>query len=295
MKEDIPTPEALETNKRYGSAPHIKNVINLLNQNSYHHRMHDIFRDFVALTAISLSNAVDKVHYEEREAQYMDIVGKYSKDEVQRFSEAFAELVMAYEYGFDDVLGNIYMQLELGNERAGQFFTPYCICQMMAKIVGPTKDDIDNKVHKKGFVEANDPCVGAGAMVIALAEEMHNSGINYQQCLHVSATDIDITAVHMSYIQLTMYHIPAVITWGNTITLETWGYWYTFAHCIGQWEDKLRAAKMVDRMITFMKQTSIADTADTANTDHKPDPAPFKPNNQEPDQPILIGEQITLF
>lgn len=115
MKEDTPIKEVSETEKRYGSAPHIKNVISLLNQNSYHHRMHDVFRDFVAMVAISLSNAVDKIHYEEREAQYMDIVGKYSKDEVQRFSEAFAELVMAYEYGFDDVLGNIYMQLDRSN------------------------------------------------------------------------------------------------------------------------------------------------------------------------------------
>lgn len=107
----------------YGSAPHIKNVIKLLNQNCYSRRMHDVFRDFVEITAIALSNVADKLHFEEREAKYMTIIKRYSKEEVKRFPEMFAELTMAYEMGgFDDVLGSLYMQLELGNDRAGQFF-----------------------------------------------------------------------------------------------------------------------------------------------------------------------------
>lgn len=293
MKEDNPT----ETEKRYGSAPHIKNIINLLNQNAYHHRMHDVFRDFVAIYAITLSNAVDKVHFKEREAQYMNIIQAYSKEELERFAAALPELVLAYEHGFDDVLGSIYMQLELGNARTGQFFTPYHVCRFMAKIVGPTKEDIEGKVYKKGFVEANDCCVGAGAMIIALAEEMYHAKINYQQCLHVGATDVDITAVHMCYIQFTMYHIPAVITWGDSLKLESWGHWYTPAHIWGQWDQKLKAAKTVERMLAFFKRSDIADSIneaiDIAQDATVTSEAP--PPTNELDKPIKIGEQITLF
>ena len=37
-------------------------------------------------------------------------------------------------------------------------------------------------------------------MVIALAQELREQGINYQQCLHVTAIDIDLLAVHMAYV-----------------------------------------------------------------------------------------------
>lgn len=33
-----------------------------------------------------------------------------------------------------DVLGRLYMELELGNERLGQFYTPYDIAQLMAEM-----------------------------------------------------------------------------------------------------------------------------------------------------------------
>lgn len=274
------------------SIPHIKNIISLLNKNAHMHRMHDVFRDFVAMIAITLSNRVDKVHYEEREAEYMKIVKKYSTEEVQRFSQAFAELILAYDTGgFDDILGSLYMQLELGNERAGQFFTPYHVCRMMAKLSGPSKESFDSNINKYGFIKTNEPCVGAGAMMIALAEEMHLNGINYQQCLHVNASDIDITAVHMAYIQFTMYHIPAVITWGNTLTLETWGHWYTLAHCMGRWDERLEATERIERMINFMKQAdSPAD--DNVIID---EPVQELTKTTEPEQPVTTGEQITLF
>ena len=53
-------------------------------------------------------------------------------------------------------------------------------------------------------------------MVIALAREMRELGINYQQHLHVTAIDVDPKCVHMSYVQFALLHIPAVIIHGNT-------------------------------------------------------------------------------
>lgn len=151
---------------------------------------------------------------------------------------------------------------------------------------------------RHGFIKASDPCVGAGAMMVALAQEMKENGINYQQCLHVSATDIDITAVHMAYIQFTLFNIPAVITWGNTLTLEEWGHWYTFAHITGRWQERIDATERVERMIAFMKAMNMDEPPPAIET--VTIPLPSEPLTPEPEQSIVInkptpGEQITLF
>jgi hypothetical protein len=77
-------------------------------------------------------------------------------------------------------------------------------------------------------------------MVIALAREMLSQGVNYQQHLHVTAVDIDIRAVHMTYLPLSLLHVPAVVVHGNTLSVEEWSRWYTPAHIIGGWQWRLR-------------------------------------------------------
>lgn len=39
------------------------------------------------MTAAALSNAVDKVHFEEREKSYLTIAGKYNKAELEAVAE----------------------------------------------------------------------------------------------------------------------------------------------------------------------------------------------------------------
>ena len=80
---------------------------------------------------------------------------------------------------------------------------------------------------RSGFLRANDPAVGGGAMVIALAREILAQGINYQSHLHVTAVDVDIRAVHMPYIQLLCSSL--------CLTPSPWGVaytgFYTYALC----------------------------------------------------------------
>ena len=77
-------------------------------------------------------------------------------------------------------------------------------------------------------------------MVIATAEAFRDEGINYQQAMHATCIDIDATAVHMAYVQLTLLHIPAIVIHGNALSLEQWGYWLTPAHVLGFWDAKLK-------------------------------------------------------
>jgi hypothetical protein len=76
-------------------------------------------------------------------------------------------------------------------------------------------------------------------MVIVLAEEMEDAGVNYQHHLHVTAIDIDPKCVHMAYVQFSLLHIPAIIIHGNALSEEVYGYWYTPAHILDGWKWRL--------------------------------------------------------
>lgn len=221
--------------------PHQAALGKVLRDIGYRHGLWQVFRDFVAMGAIALSNATDKRNFEAREAEYMTIVGRYTKDEANELARGFAHVVMGLEAaGFADFLGSLYMSLELGDAWKGQYFTPYTISRLMAGI--SMGDKATTEIEAKGFIEVMDPCIGGGAMVVAAAHAMFDSKINYQKFMHATGVDIDIVAVHMAYIQLSLLHIPAVIYHGNSLSLEVWSIWRTPAHTLGFWDHKFRRA-----------------------------------------------------
>ncbi|MEU7318363.1 N-6 DNA methylase [Streptomyces sp. NPDC007083] len=207
------------------------------NAGSGRRRTLHVFRDFCEISAIAIRNAVDASGYSDRESRYLSIITNYSTDEINRFAATLAELTMAIESDFSDVLGHLYMCMEFGNEALGQVFTPYSLSRVMAKIV---IDDIDDHLEQQGFITVNDLACGSGGMFIAVADSLQEQGINYQKALHVTAQDIDITAVHMTYIQLSLLHVPAVVIHGDTLAQTQLDIWPTPAHVIDRWSDKLR-------------------------------------------------------
>lgn len=241
---------------------HRKNMIKLLEQNSRRHHLWEVFSDFVEMSALAMSNSIDKAQFAEREARYMQIIGRYEPDEQKRFPQILGELVCAMEYGPDDVMGRVFAELEQGNSARGQFFTPYSVCQMMAQLQVGDGADVRRRIEERGFVTVSEPACGAGAMVIAMAEAMQAQKINYQQHMHVTAIDIDSRAVHMAYLQFSLLHIPALIVLGNALTLEERQHWYTPAHFMGLWQQKLK------------RGYALGSGMDEAEPETIPEPAP---------------------
>jgi hypothetical protein len=238
---------------------HQRAFVVLMEKSSYSRSLYTMFRDFCELAALSLSNAVDLAQYEQREARYMQIVKGYKADEVARFPEMLACIVQSLEEGMKDCLGELFMALDLGNDRTGQYFTPYHVSQLMAKMLSC---DAVQKCKERGFVRMMEPAVGAGGMVIATAEALVDEGINYQQAMHATCIDVDAAAVHMAYLQLSLLHIPAIIIHGNALTREQWSYWVTPAHVLGLWNAKLKRdagagqeqAKKADHAVPAMNE-----------------------------------------
>lgn len=127
----------------------------------------EIWQDFVTLAAIAISNTVDRSQAAEREKTYMTIAGKYKPEEMLKFSQMLQEVVIGMDFNPDqDFLGELYMALDLGNDHAGQFFTPYDVCRMMAEITGT---DLQARIERDGWISVNDCACGAGALLVPYA------------------------------------------------------------------------------------------------------------------------------
>ncbi|HLP66734.1 MAG TPA: class I SAM-dependent methyltransferase [Rhizobium sp.] len=248
----------------------------------YRHDLYTLFSDWCACAAISLSNAMDIAQREKREARYMEIIGRYERNVVETFPKILGEVVMALETAPQDILGAVFHELELHNTAKGQFFTPYELCCMMAKINAGSAEDLQKVIDERGYITAQEPAVGAGATIIALAEAIKDLGINYQQHLHVTAIDIDPRAVHMAYIQFSLLHIPAHVIVGDTLRLEFREDWYTPAHVMGFWSGRLAA----DR-------TAARAAAPIAEPPRLPAPAAITPARRKPPPKPPAGP--TLF
>lgn len=261
-----------------GPTEHRKNIVKLLQANSRRRHLWEVFGDFVELAALAVANSTDLAQFDEREQRYLAIIKRYEPDEVQRFPQMLGELTMALEFGPDDVLGQVFGELELGNSARGQFFTPYEVCSMMARLQVGDGAEIRERIDARGFIRLSEPACGAGAMIMAMAAAMHDRDINYQQHLHVTAQDVDSRAVHMAFLQFSLLHIPAVMILGNTLALEEREHWFTPAHILGGWSRKLH------------RGYALGSAMDVAST-----PAPELPTIHIPLPRASAGGQMALF
>ena len=176
-----------------------------------------IFEDFVKLTAISLSNSTDIIHtkvWESREEQYKSIVSKYTKDEFDNFVKILVILVNLFNEEIYDYLGEIYMKCEMGNSRTGQFFTPFNLSELTAKL---SIDDIEKLKKSDDIITLNEPTCGGGGLILAYLKYLKENNINYQKRVKIVAQDLDFRSVYMTYIQLSLVGARAKVIQGDTL------------------------------------------------------------------------------
>ena len=201
---------------------------------------YEVWRDFVVMAGIAISNQCDLRNYEAREAEYMKMIAPYAKNEKRfAFSELMGLTMMHFQLNGPsvDFLGEVYMGLGIGNQATGQFFTPMSVTRMMGKISVSTTNN-QAILASKGYISVCDPAVGAGACLLGALEGLYDSGVHTDQ-IYMEGWDIDRTAAMMAYIQLTACNIAAKIVHGNTISQEVYSVWYTPAYILGRWSRKL--------------------------------------------------------
>ena len=166
--------------------------------------------------------------------EFDKILEKYTENERIKLWQILLNLSELYQKQQEpkDILGEMYSKIGIYNKQAGQFFTPTHISDLMTEIVGIDEEEIKNR----GYVTLNEPCVGAGGMVLSYAKALQKKGYNPHENLFVEVCDIDMLCTYMTYVQLSMYDIPAVVINGDTLTLKQNIVLYTPQYYRGFWE-----------------------------------------------------------
>lgn len=165
----------------------------LMNSFTYKYDLRPVFDDFLTMSmcAVTQIPGEGKSHYEDF---YLETIAKYKDDKLRfQFPKLFSQLVAEMELRVDvgqgnDVLGDYYEQ-NFCRKNSGQFFTPWPICQFMAKSVCGDSEQND---EVKRII---DPTCGSGRMITAATKTM-GWGHEYY------GIDLDHTCVKMTALNL---------------------------------------------------------------------------------------------
>jgi len=185
---------------------HVKELLMGLENNHVfpHKHSYDLYRDWLEAVWAFLNIPAEPEAYKKTLDRYTREQG----EELGRLFSLYAQA--AEELRFQDILGELFMQLDLKSVRAGQFFTPWHIAEMMARMqFGPKP--FQETVERQGYVSVMDPAVGSGVMLLAFAKVVHDAlGWDGLAKLRLYGTDIDERCILMCRIQLRMNCLDSV-------------------------------------------------------------------------------------
>ncbi len=194
-----------------------KNIVKLMDNLCIRYSRWEVWQDFIVMSAISIANVMDSPYREGRERQYMERARRYSGKELEIFGRMLFEVTEEMERNPNqDFLGDLFMSLGIGNEWKGQFFTPYTVCRAMASTT--YNAELERKIKEKGWISINDPACGAGALLIAFANECLQQKVNFQTSVLFVAQDVDFLAGCMCYIQLSLMGCPGYVVIDDSLS-----------------------------------------------------------------------------
>lgn len=178
--------------------------IQLLNFNIEKYSAEKLFKDFIMLFAISLSNKV--IFNINNKKMYDEIFETYEKSERYIFYALSTELIRLFHNEKEpyDILGELYQNI--CNKSYLKLVTNNSLQEFGKKLQGVV--NINKRNNNGKMLEMN---CGTGAMILAYASTLKLFKLNYKFNLEVTAIDTDILNVFMTYIQLYFYEISAVV------------------------------------------------------------------------------------
>jgi|SRR6185312_6770754 len=172
----------------------IKPFIKVFDKIAYTKSDTEVFNDFLDISICALSAG----GYEE---EYLLIIKKYKKEEVNLFCELFAQMVILMDadgHGLTDVLGEFY-QTRMSSAKRGQYFTPETVSDFMAAIVNPEESE-------KTIL---DPACGSGRMLLSAAKLNRNN--------YFFGADIDHLCCKITTLNLCLNYMQGEIAWMDSL------------------------------------------------------------------------------
>jgi type I restriction-modification system DNA methylase subunit len=135
-------------------------------------------------------------------------------------SSLYDPVIQAFEDNpWQDLLGDVYMRLNIGNKKTGQFFTPYHLAEAMARL-NLDEQMVKDAIEQHGYITVNEPAAGGGANVIGCAHVLRDWGFNYQtQTWFVCQELSELTAL-TCYVQMSILGMAGIVQVGDTLKMD---------------------------------------------------------------------------
>lgn len=178
----------------------------------YKHEPSRLFEDYLDLVLCCVAN-------QQREAHYLQVAKRYSREELNTIAQLWAYHLLIHEHqtaggGWYDMLGDIYMDMagRSKTSRMGQFFTPAELCTMMARMTTDEDGDCEGK-------NAMDPCCGSGRMLLAMHSLKPKMG-------PFVGADLDGICVKMTALNFWLHGIRGEVAHMNSLSREWFGAYH---------------------------------------------------------------------
>ncbi len=168
------------------------------------HRPDQVFDDWVHLMVYALMR--DDKKYLEVMKRYRN-QGEKGTREADHFAAAFGLLMNEMALTNKELLGEIYETWELQNKYKGQFFTPWPVCELMARITGAPK----------AGATISDPCSGSGRLLIATCKITPAKDLD---TITFIGQDVDETCVMMTALNFTFFNLNGYVLLGNSLGVK---------------------------------------------------------------------------
>lgn len=204
------------------------------------HSAWEVWQAFISASAISISNTLDpnEERRASREKEYHDAFKRIGGLNVP--GQMLGFITASFDRNPEqDFLGRTFMQLGLGSNWHGQFFTPYQVARMMADL-SLNRKEVEKLIHDRGWISVSDLSCGAGATLIGAFAALKACKINPQTQVCFVGSDIDRLAAQMCYIQLSLLGCAGYVVVTDTLMHPVTGpsalfpneqegqeYWYT--------------------------------------------------------------------
>lgn len=245
-----------------------KDFVNLINECGYSRHAWDVFRDFCEFASLAMHQAPYHARelrrdddFDQIEQQYLEQTKRSDRETLERYAKMLSIMIVALNEHPCDFLGEVLSELELHNSNAGQFFTPFNVSRMMARIqVGDLRQQLD----QKPVITVADHACGAGGMLLAFALEALEQGVDPRSCIIFDAIDVDKRCFNMCYLQLSAAGLIADVHWGNTLSWEFWDHRQTMQRKLfNEWA---RPALQVARMREILQDAAALERSQTETT-----------------------------
>lgn len=189
----------------------------LFDKAAYGNSYDTVFRDFLTMCLCAHSRNF-KTGLSHQEDLYMQTIEPYKqRGTLDLFPQLMGTMILLMDKFKDsstgnDVLGSFY-EAEISRGRNGQYFTPWPVCEMMARC---TLESADQQTPLRIL----DPACGSGRCLMATARSSKNWH-------HYYAIDIDPTCVAMCAINMLFNGMRGEVMCANALDPESFQHSYT--------------------------------------------------------------------